>query len=253
MSPNYQTFKHLHHTDQLLVLPNAWDAHSAVRFQEKGFPAVATSSAAVAQSLGYADGENMPFEEYLFVIRRIQASIHIPFSVDLEMGYGSSAGEIAENIRKLIDLGAVGINIEDSTITGARRTLKDAPSFAHTLEQIRNMLWSKELFINVRCDTYILDVDNKQEETRRRLKLYETAGVDGIFLPCIMQDEDIRDAVNNTQLPLNVMYIPGLPDSDTLTSLGVRRLSMGPYFFSRAYEQIDILTKHLFTNKIATT
>jgi len=253
MSSNYQTFKHLHHTDELLVLPNAWDAHSAVCFQEQGFPAVATSSAAVAQSLGYTDGENMPFEEYLFVIRRILASIRIPFSVDLEMGYGSSAEEIAENIRKLIDLGVAGINIEDSMITGSRRTLKDARSFAHTLDQIRNMLWSKELFINVRCDTYILDVDNMQEETRRRLHLYETAGADGIFIPCIAQEKDIIDAISNTHLPLNVMYIPGLPDLGTLGALGVHRLSMGPFFFSKAYEQIDTLTKHLFTNKIATT
>ena len=253
MSPNYQTFKHLHHTDELLVLPNAWDAHSAVRFQEQGFSAVATSSAAVAQSLGYTDGENMPFEEYLFVIRRILASVKIPFSVDLEMGYGSSAEEIADNIRKLIDLGVAGINIEDSTISGSRRTLKDARSFAHTLDQIRNMLWSKELFINVRCDTYILDVENKQEETRRRLHLYETAGADCLFLPCIAQEKDIRDAVNATQLPLNVMYIPGLPDPATLSLLGVRRLSMGPYFFSKAYEQIDTLAKHLFNNKIAAT
>ncbi|MBS1605668.1 MAG: isocitrate lyase/phosphoenolpyruvate mutase family protein [Bacteroidetes bacterium] len=253
MSSDYQTFKHLHYADQLLVLPNAWDAHSAVRFQEKGFPAVATSSAAVAQSLGYADGENMPFEEYLFVIKRIHASIRIPFSVDLEMGYGSSAGEIAENILKLVDLGVAGINIEDSTITGSQRTLKDARAFAHTLEQIRNMLWSKELFINVRCDTYILGVDNKQEETRLRLQLYETAGADGIFLPCITQEKEIMDAISNTRLPLNVMYVPGLPDPDTLSSLGVRRLSMGPFFFSKAYQQIDILTKHLFTDKITTT
>lgn len=253
MSPNYQTFKHLHHTDELLVLPNAWDAHSAVCFQKQGFPAVATSSAAVAQALGYNDGENMPFEEYLFVIRRILASIRIPLSVDLEMGYGSSAAEIAENIRKLIDLGVAGINIEDSTITGSQRTLKDARSFARTLDQIRNMLWSKELFINVRCDTYILDVDNRQEETRRRLHLYETSGADSIFIPCIAKEKDIRDAISNTHLPLNVMYIPGLPDLGTLSALGVRRLSMGPFFFSKAYEQIDTLTKHLFNNKIATT
>jgi len=252
MSPNYQTFKHLHHTDQLLVLPNAWDAYSASLLQEKEFPAVATSSAAVAQSLGYADGENMPFDDYLFVIRRILASIRIPLSVDMEMGYGSSAAAIADNIRRLTDMGVVGINIEDSTITGSRRTLKDAAVFAHTIDQVRNLLWSKELFLNIRCDTYILNVNNKQEETRRRLQLYETAGADGIFLPCIAQEEDIRDAVSNTRLPLNVMYIPGLPEPDTLQLLGVRRLSMGPAIFSRAYQQIDAFTKHLFTNKITT-
>ena len=243
MSPNFQTFKSLHHTDGLLVLPNAWDAHSAAHFQGKGFHAVATSSAAVAQSLGYTDGENMPFEDYLFVIRRMLASIRIPLSVDMEMGYGSSAASIAENIRKLIDLGIAGINIEDSTITNSRRSLKEASSFAQTLEQIRNTLWAKDLFFNIRCDTYILNVGNMQEETARRLKLYETAGADGIFLPCIAAEEDIKAAVSATQLPLNVMYIPGLPDIAALNALGVRRLSMGPFIFNKVYEQIDAITK----------
>jgi len=241
MSPNFQTFKNLHHTDELLVLPNAWDAHSALIFQQKGSRAVATSSAAVAQSLGYADGENMPFEDYLFVVRRMLATIQIPLSVDIEMGYGATAEAIAENIRRLIDLGVAGINIEDSTITGSRRTLKDAAAFARLLGQVRNTLWSKDLFFNIRCDTYLLNVYNPQEETRQRLHLYETAGADGIFLPCITREEDIREAVRSTQLPLNVMYMPGLPDADKLKMLGVRRLSMGPYIFDKVYEQIDQL------------
>jgi 2-methylisocitrate lyase-like PEP mutase family enzyme len=252
MASNYQTFKQLHHSDRLLVLPNAWDAYSASLLEKHPFPAVATSSAAVAQALGYADGENMPFTDYLFVVGRIADSIQVPLSVDIEMGYGSSAAAIAENIRRLTDLGVVGINIEDSVFVGSRRVLKDASSFARMLDEVRNLLWSKELFINVRCDTYILNVDGRREETRRRLPLYESAGADGIFLPCIAEEEDILDAMGHTRLPLNVMYIPGLAGVDELQRLGVRRLSLGPAVFSEAYRQVGVFTNQLFTNKKTT-
>ena len=90
MSTKFQKFKALHHAEELFVLPNAWDARSAIIFQEKQFPAIGTSSAAVANSLGYEDGENMPFADYLFVIKRILASVQIPLTVDMEMGYGET-------------------------------------------------------------------------------------------------------------------------------------------------------------------
>jgi 2-methylisocitrate lyase-like PEP mutase family enzyme len=86
MSTSFQKFKTLHHADQLFVLPNAWDARSAQILQEQKFPAIATSSAAVANSLGYEDGEKMSFDEYLFVIRRILASVNVPVTVDIETG-----------------------------------------------------------------------------------------------------------------------------------------------------------------------
>ncbi|WP_212004629.1 isocitrate lyase/phosphoenolpyruvate mutase family protein [Chitinophaga sp. HK235] len=105
MSSTLNVFKELHQTDKLFILPNAWDARSAQLFQEKGFSAVATSSAAVAGSLGYEDGEQMPFDDYLFVVRRILAAVSIPLSVDLEMGYGTTVEEIYKNIRQLADLG----------------------------------------------------------------------------------------------------------------------------------------------------
>ena len=89
MSTKLQKFKALHHASELFVLPNAWDARSAIVFQEKKFPAIGTSSAAVANSLGYEDGENMPFADYLFVIKRILASVQIPLTVDLEWDTGT--------------------------------------------------------------------------------------------------------------------------------------------------------------------
>ena len=245
MTSRFEQFRQLHQSNPLFILPNVWNAKSALHFQLDKYPAVATSSAAVANSLGYDDGEAMPFEEYLLIIRRILATVQIPVSVDLEMGYGNTNEAIYANIRQLIELGVAGINIEDSTIQSTARVLKDANSFAQTISFIKNKLAADklELFINVRCDTYILDVANKQSETIQRVQLYEAAGADGIFLPSISAEADIAAAVNGTTLPINVMCIPGLPDFETLQNLGVRRVSMGPFLFNKVYDSITALTQ----------
>lgn len=247
MTSSFEKFSHLHHSEQLFILPNAWDAKSALLFQEQAFPAVATSSAAVAGSLGYQDGEDMPFNDYLFVINRILSSIQIPLSVDIEMGYGTSDEAIFANVRKLAELGVAGINIEDSIIHRTGRVLKDASTFAHTIEYIKTKLLQENLslFVNIRCDTFLLNVDHTQPETIRRLKMYDHTGADGIFLPCISAAEDIAIAVSNTSLPLNVMCIPGLPDFDTLNKLGVKRASMGPFLFNKVYDSIGRLNQEI--------
>lgn len=251
MPTHFEIFRSLHQGGDIFVLPNAWDVKSALVFQENKFPAVATSSSAVANSLGYADGENMPFADYLFVIKRILSSINIPLTVDMEMGYGKTNADIYSNIQQLVTAGVTGINIEDSTISNAVRTLKDAGEFAETIRFIKERLaaGSLELFINVRCDTYILDVNDKQEETKRRIKLYEAAGADAIFLPFINKEEDITDAVANTSLPVNVMCMPGLPDFDTLYKLGVKRVSLGPFLFKSTYTTTEKLSKQMITDR----
>lgn len=237
------TFKQLHQS--FFILPNAWNPKSAVLFQQEHFPAVATSSSAVANSLGYEDGEAMPFDDYLFIIRRILATVQIPLTVDIEMGYGKTNEAIYANVRQLAQLGVAGINIEDSTIPANERTLQNARQFAETIAFIKNKLANDhlDLFINVRCDTYLLNVANKQAETLVRIPLYEAAGADGIFLPCISAAADISEAVNSTSLPINVMCIPGLPDFETLQTLGVKRVSMGPFLFNKLYDGITSLAQ----------
>jgi len=247
----FEQFKSLHYTKELFVLPNAWDAKSAITFQEAGFPAVGTSSAAVAASLGYPDGEAISFNEYLFVIKRIINSVNIPVTIDMEMGYGNTNEDIFKNLLILTELGVAGINIEDSCIDKGKRYLKDAQSFAETIKYIKEKLSShnKELFINIRCDTYILNVDNKQEETTARISLYEKNGADGIFLPCINDKDDIASAVSSTKLPINVMCIPGLPDPDILNKLGIKRASMGPFLFNKVYGYISNLSQTIIHDK----
>jgi 2-methylisocitrate lyase-like PEP mutase family enzyme len=251
MTDNLKKFKNLHHGKNLFVLPNAWDAKSALIFQEKEFAAIGTSSAAVSASMGYEDGEGMPFEDYLFVLRKILNAVTVPVTVDMEMGYGKNSTEITENIQKLIELGVVGINIEDSSITNANRTLKDGNEFAKTIEHIKSQLTAKNLsiFINIRCDTYLLNIKDKQKETTDRLKKYQSTGADGIFLPCISDENDIAEAVSYSKLPLNVMCYPGLPGFDKLNELGIKRVSMGPFMFNTVYKKAGELCQHIIDKK----
>lgn len=251
MATKFETFKALHSAKDLFILPNAWDAESASILERNNFSAVGTSSAAVATMLGYADGEEMPLQEYLLIIRRIAASVTIPFTVDFEMGYGKTKEAIYTNIEKLLEAGVAGINIEDSKITNGARQLREAKEFAQTVEFIKNKLSKSQmsLFINLRCDTYLLDVKEKRKETTERLKLYENAGADGIFLPFIKNEEDIKKAVADTKLPLNVMALPGLPETGVLNDLGVKRLSMGPFLRNKTYSTLSTLAREVFESK----
>jgi len=241
----FATFKSLHAASKLLILPNAWDAESALILQECKYPAVGTSSSAVAASLGYQDGEGMPFADYLVIIRRIAASVAIPVTIDFEMGYGKTKEQVYANVQHLLDVGVVGINLEDSVIANGTRTLKDATEFAQTLGFIKNKLDAgrQSLFINVRSDTYLLKVKDVENETSARLKIYESAGADGIFLPFISAGQDIARVKAETRLPLNVMCLPGLPEIDALQKLGVNRVSMGPFLHNKVYNNARELAK----------
>jgi 2-methylisocitrate lyase-like PEP mutase family enzyme len=237
---SFKIFSELHHGNELLVLPNAWNAKSALLLEQSGFKAAGTSSAAVAESLGYGDGEQMPFQDYLFVVKRIVSTIKLPFSVDLEMGYGKTSEEIYANVARLAQLGVVGINLEDSRIDNSVRTLQELDVFANKLENLKNRIVRQhiEMFVNVRCDAYLLALEDKREETSRRARSYESSGADGLFLPCIARPEDIKEAVGSTRLPVNVMCFPGLPDFDSLSALGVKRLSLGGFLFDSVYKSI---------------
>src|SRR5215472_2936114 len=105
----------LHHGPGILVLANVWDAVSARIVEEIGFPAVATTSAGVAATLGYPDGQRVSCDEMLEVVARIARAVQVPVTADMEAGYGLKPAEMAETARALIEAGAVGLNLEDVT------------------------------------------------------------------------------------------------------------------------------------------
>lgn len=226
-------FRDSHQQDSPLIICNVWDVSSAIAAGKAGFQCMGTSSAAIATMLGYRDGEEMSFSELHYIVQRIVSNSRIPLSVDLEGGYGRDHQLIFENIRALADLGVAGINIEDSIVNGEREML--APEhFAATLKAVGRLLKEDQIdiFINVRTDPFLIGHPNPLEETLRRVRIYEEAGADGIFIPCITDARQIEEVVKSTELPINVMCMPNLPDFAELKNVGVKRISMGNFLYS---------------------
>jgi 2-methylisocitrate lyase-like PEP mutase family enzyme len=226
----FEYFHRLHSNTQPLLIGNVWDAHSARMFEQHGFKAVATSSAAFANTFGYEDGEQLPFDLLVQIAKRIAEVISIPLSVDIEGGFARDGKQIAKHIECLHDVGVVGINIEDS-LPGKPRTMQPTEDFARVLTEIVNHLSKKNIgvFINVRTDGFLQGLTNALSETTSRIKVYAATGAHGIFVPCITNPDDIRQVVAATQLPINVMCMPQLPSFTKLQALGVKRISMGNF------------------------
>lgn len=220
-------FAELHHQNIPLLLANVWDAASARAAEQAGYPALGTSSAAIAQMLRYADGEGMSFDELFYIVTRIKSVTVLPLSVDVEAGFGESAKEIAGNLKRLSTLGIAGVNLEDSSVVNGVRQLDDARVFAEKLKAIRVEV--TDMFINVRTDPYLLGHEQALQETLTRGKMYQQAGADGFFVPCVTAEQDIATLSREVALPLNVMCMPKLPDFRTLAKLGVKRISMGNF------------------------
>ena len=147
MNELHARFEALHRANELLVLPNAWDAGSARLAQEKGAQAVGTTSAAMAWSCGYPDGSALPQAALLQRVGEIVRARSIPVTVDIEDGYSDDPEQVAALASKLVELGVVGINLEDGA--GAPEVLVEK------ISAIRHALAGRALFINARTDVYL--------------------------------------------------------------------------------------------------
>ncbi|MBD1422098.1 isocitrate lyase/PEP mutase family protein [Sphingobacterium chuzhouense] len=237
---SYTIFKQLHQENQLLVLGNVWDAQSAKIAQDAGFKALGSSSHAIANLLGYEDGEQISVDELLFMVERIVKAVDIPVSVDFEAGYSDDPDTVAKHVQQLADLGVIGINLEDGEVINGERKLQDALLLANKIKAIKAT--TSEMFINARADTYTTKHPQALEESIKRATLYEEAGADGLFIPLVETKEDIQKIVSSTQLPLNIFLTDNLPDLSTLNQWGVRRLSHG----AKIYEWLVEKNKDVF-------
>jgi 2-methylisocitrate lyase-like PEP mutase family enzyme len=226
-----QRLRDLHRGSELLVLPNAWDPASAAVIQHAGAPAIATTSAGVAWSCGWPDGDQLPADEMVGAVRRILRVVDLPLTVDIEEGCSEDPDEVARLVATLVDAGVAGINIEDGS--------KSPDLLVAKLKAIRATLGSRDLYINARTDVYLRGLAAGEaaiEEVTRRASRYIDAGTDGMFVPGVSVTDDIRrlaDAIAPT--PLNVMLVPGLPSRDELFAAGARRLSAGIALSLEAY------------------
>jgi 2-methylisocitrate lyase-like PEP mutase family enzyme len=207
-----------------LKIPNVWDAASARIVQAAGFPVIGTSSAGIAFSLGYPDGERIVSEEMLSQIRRIVRVSPLPVTADLEAAYD----DVETITIELIKAGAVGLNIEDFK-DGA---LLDSESQVQRIRIVRNTAgdFDVPLVINARTDIYLAqigDPDSRFARTVERLLAYRDAGADCLFVPGVRDEETIERLVDALRYPLNILGVQGAPTAARLQELGVARVSLG--------------------------
>ncbi|MET9745390.1 isocitrate lyase/PEP mutase family protein [Streptomyces ardesiacus] len=214
-------FRALHHgrtPEDPLVLPGPWDAASARVFAAAGFPALATPSAGVAASLGYADGAT-PADEMFAAVARIARAVDVPVSADVEDGYGLAPEELVE---RLLDAGAVGCNLEDS----ADGVLKDPAEHAEWLAAVRAAAGDR-LFLNARIDTFLRGVDDPGAAVGRAAA-YVAAGADCVY-PIAAPVAVLPLLRAGIQGPVNVLARPGEgPSPAELGGLGATRITFGP-------------------------
>ena len=239
---NYEKFLQLHHQEKPLIIANAWNVKSAQLIEAQGYAAIATSSGAIADSLGYPDGEKIPFDELLYVIKRMAASTSIPLSVDLERGYTDNLDQLNSHIQQLIDLGVVGINLEDAQ--GEDIYLKKLTSVKSYVT--KNKL---QLFINARTDVFLQKLESPLETTLKRAKLYTEAGADSLFVTGISDLELVQQITSSVKLPVNVVAVPKLGSIQALAASGVKRISMAVLLYKATYGNLEKLAKAIETEQ----
>jgi 2-methylisocitrate lyase-like PEP mutase family enzyme len=221
-------FLQLHRGPSVLILPNVWDVASARIIEAAGFPALATSSAGVAFSLGYPDGQHISREEMIARVARIVRAVDVPVSADVEAGYGSSPQDVATTAREMIQAGAVGMNLEDAVddqlleLSLGIARVKAARTVAAELRV--------PIVVNARTDVYMLpggNPEDKYSEAVRRLNAYCDAGANCVFAPGLKDSDTIGRLVKDLQCPLNILGGPGAPTIPELEKLGVARVSLG--------------------------
>jgi len=227
------------HDSGIFVLPNAWDAGSAVLIAGAGAQAVATTSAGVSWSLGRPDGQNLTQQEMTSAVARIAAAVDVPVSADIEGGYGSGPRAVADAVGAVIDAGVVGINLEDSGAPGGG--LFDPSAQAARIAAARAAAGAAglpELVINARTDVFLFGIgepEGRLDNVIARSAAYAQAGADSLFVPGLLDLDTLAALTGKVSLPVNAMVGPGAPDVAALSAAGVRRVSLGQAIAQAAY------------------
>ncbi len=252
-----EQFRKLHHGPQMLVLANAWDVVSARILEECGHPAIATSSAAVAFSRGYPDGQRISRDEMLEVAGRIARAVDIPVTADLEAGYGTTVKDMVETVRAAIAAGIIGMNLED--VTG-----DDANSHVELALQVEKIRAIREtatalgvpFVLNARTDIYLLPIGpqaTRFERTVERLRAYRAAGADCLFAPGLYDRETIAKLVKAVEAPINILANPACPPMPELEKIGVARVSVGSGIMRAAMGLVRRIGKEMLESRSCET
>ncbi len=239
-------FKALHVKGAPLVLWNIWDAGSAKAVADAGAKAIATGSWAVAAAQGFADGEALPMQDALKVARQVVGACDLPVTIDFESGYADNTAELDNNVRQLVDTGAVGLNIEDRMIHGPG--LYDRATQAQRIAAVRRAAEEDGVpfFINARTDVFFSGSkaapDVLLEDVRERAIQYAQAGANGLFVPGLTDLALIEKICSAQDLPVNLMRMANGPSIAELAQAGVARISHGPGPYIAAMKALGAAT-----------
>jgi 2-methylisocitrate lyase-like PEP mutase family enzyme len=240
----------MHAGPRPLVLPNVWDPVSARAFADAGFGALATSSSAVAATLGYVDGET-PGAEMLAAVATIASTVSVPVTADVETGYGLAPAEL---VACLLDAGVVGCNLEDSD--RASGLLTEPERQADFLAAVRAEAGG-ELVINARVDVYVrqpaasavADPASRAaltDDAVARANRYLAAGADCTY-PILAPATALPELIRRIQGPVNAMAGPGGLTLADLARMGVARITFGGGLHARAARAIQDMAAALAT------
>lgn len=238
----------LHHRATPVVLPTVWDAWSAQAAVSAGFEALTVGSHPVANSVGAGDGEDMSLEDALAGIARVTHAVDVPVSADLESGYDTAAAELVDRV---LEAGAVGVNIEDTVHSQGR--LRGAQEHADYIAGVRQAADTAgvHLVINGRTDVFKSEeeIPDRLAEAITRLNLLESAGADSLYPVGVPDEATLKALLAAISTPLNVTAHPAngaIPDGldlARLTELGVSRVSFGPLLQAALGDHVAEVTK----------
>lgn len=234
-------FADLHIKGNPVILFNVWDAGSAKAVRDADASAIATGSWSVAAANGYDDGEKIPLDLVIDIVERITTTVDLPLTLDFESGYARDGSALEENVERVAKAGAVGINFEDQRIgDGAIYSIYSIDEQTARITGVRAGADRAgiPLFINARTDLFLKSEPAQHashlEEAILRAKAYTDAGANGFFVPGLRDESLIARICTAAPVPVNLMWLPELPSTARLASLGVGRISYGP----RPYRQM---------------
>jgi 2-methylisocitrate lyase-like PEP mutase family enzyme len=247
MADTARLFLAMHHGQEPLILPNAWDVSSALAVERAGAAAIATTSSGVAASLGFPDGEVIVPARMLEAVERIVAAVELPVTADMESGYGLAAVDL---VAGLLTAGAVGLNLEDTDRSTDSLALVPVDRQAQRIAAVRRAADAAgvPVVINARIDTFLHGVGSHHErvdEAIRRARAYAAAGADCVYPISLTEADAIGRMVGAVDVPVNILLRPGGPSIDELRQLGVQRISAGGALAQRAMSTTEAIARRL--------
>ncbi len=236
-------FNQLHHNGKLLKLPNIWSPIGARILEAKGYPAIATASAALSSNFGYADGERISRSTLIEQTSRIANSVEVPVTADIEAGFADTTDDLAETIHLLLENGVAGINIEDSLNNEHHLRSIEEQCERISIARATAKLAGINLFINARIDAFICpgypDSKSAIEEIKHRSEAYIQAGASGLYPIGTSDLETAKQLRDLTDAPINLLATPSAATPSELQQIGINRLSFGPFVFRSCLQHFE--------------